>query len=197
MKRLLLLSIAVLPLTFSAAFEASSLESTRSEVKVKSKGVKPAVRDKFKAVRKAIEAWYAQNTEAFKRKDVAAVMALRTDDFHTVLPDGTRNTRADMQAYTERFLRRIEQWVSLDFQIGAIDVQDKFGDAKGKFASADVTQKTVRMQRLSDGELHKVESGAVQRETWKKTAEGWKLYRVDNIRDSGLYIDGNLVRRPQ
>lgn len=197
MKNLLLLSAAVLSLTFSTEFEGRSQKSTRSEVTTKSKGGKPHGRDKFKSVRKAIEAWYAQNVEAFKRKDVAAVMALRSDDFHTVLPDGTKNTRADMQAYTERFLGRIEQWVSLDFQIGAIDVRDRFGDEKGKFASADVTQKTVRMQRLPDGQLHKVESGAVQRETWKETAQGWKLYRVDNIRDSGLYIDGQLIRRPQ
>lgn len=190
MKNLLLLSVATLSLTFSAAFVARSQESMQSEVKLETKGGKSIVRDKSKRVRKAIEAWYAQNIEAFKQKDVAAVMALRADDFHTVLPNGTKNTRADMQAYTERLLGMIEQFVSLDFQIGTIDVQ-------GKFASADVTQKTARMQRLSDGQLHKVESGAVQRETWKKTAKGWKLYRVDNIRDAGLYIDGNLVRRPQ
>lgn len=190
MKNLLLLSVAILSLTFSKAFVARSQESRQTEVKVKPKSGKFIVRDKSKPVRKAIEAWYKQNTEAFKRKDVAAVMALRADDFHTVLPDGTKNTRADMQAYTERLLGRIEQFVSLDFQIGTIDVQ-------GNFASADVTQKTVRMQRLSDGQLHKVESGAVQKETWKKTAEGWKLYRVDDIRDKGLLIDGNLVRRPQ
>ena len=190
MKKILLLSVAVLSLAFSTALVARSQESMQSEVKLKTKGGKSIVRDKSKRVRKAIEAWYAQNTEAFRRKDVAAVMALRTEDFHTVLPNGTKNTRADMQAYTERLLGMIERFVSLEFQIGTIDVQ-------GEFASADVTQKTVRMQRLSDGQLHKVESGAVQRETWKKTAEGWRLYRVDNIRDKGLFIDGNLVRRPQ
>lgn len=190
MENLLLIIVAVWSLTFSTAFEARSQESRQSEVKVKQKGGKSAVRDKSKPVRKAIEAWYKQNTEAFKRKDVAAVMALRAEDFHTILPDGTRNTRADMQAYTERLLGRIEQFELMDFQIGGIDV-------RGEFASADVTQKTVRTQRLTDGQLHKVESGAVQTETWRKTAQGWKLYRVDNIRDKGLYIDGNLVRRPQ
>lgn len=190
MKNLLPLRVAVLLLTFFTAFEARSQERTRGEAKAKQKGGKIIARDKSKPVRKAIEVWYDKNIEAFRRKDVAAVMALRTDDFHTVLPDGKKNTRADMQAYTERLLGRIEQFVSLEFQIGTIDVE-------GEFASADVTQKTVRMQRLSDGQLHKVESGAVQRETWKKTAEGWKLYRVDNIRDKGLFIDGNPVRRPQ
>jgi ketosteroid isomerase-like protein len=197
MKNLLLLSLASLSLTFSTAFEARCRQSTQSEVTAKPKGGKSTGRDKVKSVRKAVEAWYAKNIDAFKRKDVAAVMALRTVDFHTVLPNGTKNTRADMQAYTERFVGRIEQWISLDFQIGAIDVRDSFGDDKGKFASADVTQKTVRMQRFPDGQLRKVESGAVQRETWRETAQGWKLYRVDNIRDAGLYIDGQLVRRPQ
>lgn len=190
MKNLLLLSIATLSLTFLMAFEVRSKESMQSEVKVKTKGGRVIVRDKSKPVRKEIEAWYERNTEGFKQKDVAAIMALRTDDFHTVLPNGTKNTRADMQAYTERFLGMIDHFISLDFQIGTIDVQ-------GKFASADVTQKTVRMQRLSDGQLHKVEARAVQKETWKKTAEGWKLYRVDTIRDLGIWIDGNLFRPPQ
>jgi hypothetical protein len=51
------------------------------------------------------------------------------------------------------------------------------------------------MQRFPDGTLHKVESAAVQRETWKKTAEGWKLYRVDNIRDGGLLVDDKPYTR--
>lgn len=49
------------------------------------------MRDKSKPVRRAIEDWYARNVEAFKAKDVSAVMALRTDDFHTMLPDGKVN----------------------------------------------------------------------------------------------------------
>lgn len=190
MKNLLVLVVSVLSLAFSTATAVRCQESMSSDAKVKTKGGRVFERDKSKPVRKALEAWYAQNTEAFRQKDVAAVMALRADDFHTLLPDGTKNTRTDMQAYTVRLLGMIEQWVSLDFQLGAIDVQ-------GTFASADVNQKTVRMQRLADGELHRVEASVVQRETWKKTAEGWKLYRVDNIRDSLLLVDGNPYRPPQ
>lgn len=187
MKNLLLLVVSVLSLTFSTAIAA---HSQSGDVKVKAKGGKFFVSDKSKPVRKALEAWYDQNIEAFRQRDVAAIMALRTGDFHTVLPDGTRNTRADMQAYTVRFLGMIEQWVSLDFQIGTIDVQ-------GEFASADVTQKTLRLQRMPNGRISKVDAGVVQRETWKMTADGWKLYRVDSIRDSRLLIDGNPYRPPQ
>jgi hypothetical protein len=45
------------------------------------------------------------------------------------------------------------------------------------------------MQRLPDETLHKVEARVVQRETWKHTAQGWKMYTVDNIQDSSVLID--------
>ena len=186
MKNLLLLVGFALILIFSAPLVAQS-QSDRPQVaqddlKVKVKDGKTIVRDKSKPVRKAIEDWYARNMDAFKAKDVGAIMALRTDDFHTITPDGKVNTRADMEIRTKGFLARIDHFISQDNQIGTIEVE-------GNLASADIKQKTVRMQRFPDGTLHKVESGAVQRETWKKTTEGWKLYRVDNIRDGGLLVD--------
>jgi ketosteroid isomerase-like protein len=186
MKNLLLLVASALIPVFSLTLVAQS-QSDRPQVaenylKVKVKEGKTIVRDKSKPVRKAIEDWYALNMEAFKAKDVAAVMALRTDDFHTITPDGKVNTRADMEIRTKAFLARIDHFISQDNQIGTIEVN-------GNLASADITQKTVRMQRFPDGALHKVESAAVQRETWRKTTAGWKLYRVDNIRDGGLLVD--------
>ncbi len=185
MKNLLLVAGAALMFMCTAPLFASpngQPQVSGNQSKVKTKGGKSIVSDKSKPVRKAIEDWYARNVEGFKTKDVAAIMALRTDDFHTLTPDGKVNTRADMEAYTRQFLGRIDHFISLDFQIGTIEVQ-------GNLASADVTQRTVRMQRLPDGTLHKVEAGAVQRETWKKTAEGWKMYKVDNIRDGALLVD--------
>jgi len=186
MKGLSLITGAALAFTCSIQLFAQS-QSNQSPVlpadsKIKVKHGKTTVRDKSKPVRKAIEDWYARNMEAFEAKDVAAIMALRTDDFHTITPDGKVNTRADMEVRTKGFLDRIDHFISQDNQIGTIEVE-------GDLASADVTQKTVRMQRFPDGTLHKVESGAVQRETWRKTAKGWKLYRVDKIRDGGLLVD--------
>jgi len=186
MKNLLLLVGSALALTCSLAAVAPA-QSNQSQVvperKVKVKDTKTVVRDKSKPVRKAIEDWYARNVEAFNAKDVAAIMALRTDDFHTITPDGKVNMRPDMEARTKLFIGRIDHFISQDLRIGTIDVH-------GDLASADVTQKTVRMQRFPDGTLHKVEAGVVQRETWRKTAEGWKMYRVDNIRDTtGVFVD--------
>jgi ketosteroid isomerase-like protein len=185
MKNLLLL-IGILTLGCSMAWAAGSQRDPpqipSGERKVKVKGGKSIERDKSKPVRKAIEDWYARNIAGFAAKDVAAIMALRTDDFHTVTPDGKVNTRSDMEARTKLFLDRIDHFLSQEFQIGTIDVQ-------GEFASAEVTQKTVRMQRLPDGTLHKVEARVVQRETWKRTTQGWKMYTVDNIRDGFVLVD--------
>ncbi|SRR6266498_3817105 len=188
----LFLVVFLLVLSSSTAWVASTQNGPSqipsSERKIKVKGGKSVERDKSKPVRKAIEEWYAHNIAAFNAKDVAAVMALRTDDFHTVTPDGKVNTRADMEAYTKLFLDRIDHFISQEFQIGTIDIQ-------GDQASADVTQKTVRMQRLPDGTVHKVEAAALQRETWKRTTQGWKLYTVDNVRDTRVLVDDQPYKR--
>lgn len=194
MKRLLLLIGFGMALSAAPALVARS-ESYRApglqtERKVKTKNDRTMVRDKSKPVRKAIEEWYGRNTAAFKAKDVAAIMALRTDDFQTNTPDGKVNTRSDMEAYTQRFLGRIDHFISLNFGIGTIEVD-------GDLASADVTQVTVRMQRLPDGSLHKVEARAVQRESWKRTSEGWKLHRVENVRSEGVWVDDKPYQHAQ
>lgn len=192
MKRLFLVVGFALGLSCSQQLIAQAhnahLQARQGEQKIKVKDGKTVVRDKSKPVRKAIEEWYARNIEAFKAKDVAAIMALRAADFHTITPDGRTNTLSDMKAYTERFLGMIDHFISQEFQIGTINVQ-------GEFASADVSQKTIRMQRFPDGKSHRVEATVIQRETWKKTAEGWKLYRVDNIRDGQILVDDRPYRR--
>lgn len=183
---LIILAISLLAFGGSSAWAAGpqsvSSPTAQGELKVKIKGGKSIERDKSKPVRKEIEDWYARNIAAFQARDVAAVMSLRTDDFHTVSPDGKVNTRADMESYTKRLFDRIDHFISQEFQIGTIDVQ-------GDFATAEVTQKTVRMQRLPDGSLHKVEARAVQREAWKRITQGWKMYTVDHVRDAGVLVD--------
>ena len=147
-----------------------------------------AVVDHDDPVGKSIASWYEKNMAAFEAKDVAAVMALRTEDFHTETPDGKVNTRADMEERTRRFLERIDRWIVQEFKVGTLQLKDDV-------ASADVTQRTVRMQHFPDGSQHKVESRVVQRETWKRTGDGWKLHVVDEIRDGVTLVDDAPIRR--
>src|SRR6185503_18942682 len=135
------------------------------------------------AVRRELEQWYEKNKRGFLDKNVAAIMTLRTADFHTVGPDSVPKNRADMEQYTVGFLNGIDRWISMSFDLDSIKV---FGDT----ASAVVHQHLVRMAQRPDGLVHHVETWATQREAWKRTADGWKLYRVDNVRDQKRLVDG-------
>ena len=134
-------------------------------------------------VRREIETWYEENKRAFHAKDVGAIMALRTEDFHTVGPDGTTSDRAAMEFRTQGLLNGIERWITMEFEIDSLTVS-------GDLATAVVHQHLVRMALRPDNQVHHVETWATQNETWRRTAGGWKLYRVDNVRDQRRLVDG-------
>jgi len=135
------------------------------------------------AVRRQLEEWYDQNQRAFLAKDFPALMALRTEDLHSVTPDGVVHDRAEMELATRALLDGIEQWIELNFELDSLEVT-------GDLARAVVHQHVDRMARRNDGLVHHLETWVTQRETWRRTPEGWKLYRVDNIRDQRRLIDG-------
>ena len=174
--------VVLLAGAWNAGIRGEITISDQPQEKLKTKGDRVIVRDKSKPVRAAIEEWYEHNKAAFSARDLNAIMSLRTPDFHTITPDGKLNTRADMEKRTKSLIEQIDRFITQEFEIGSIDVHDDL-------ASADVKQRTVRIQRLSDGMQHKVEASVVQRETWKLTDEGWKMYLVDNIRDGVVLLD--------
>ena len=59
-------------------------------------------------------------------------------------------------------------------------------------AVAEVFQEATRYRELA-GQRRKVDTSVLQRETWARTAEGWKLKVVDNVRDQKRFVDGKRV----
>jgi ketosteroid isomerase-like protein len=143
----------------------------------------PAVTADTSAVRRELEQRYDENTRAFLAKDFAAIMALRTEDFHAVTPDGKLRNRAEMEQYIRGFLHGIDRWISTSIEIDSLEVS-------GDLARAIVRQHADRMALRSDGLVHHVETWVTQRETWRRAPDGWKLYRVDSVRDQRRLIDG-------
>jgi hypothetical protein len=88
-----------------------------------------------------------------------------------------------MRDYTIGLLNGIERWNSLTFQIDSLEI---FGDE----ARAIVRQHLDRIALRPDGKLHRVETWATQREFWLRSPSGWKLRRVDSVRDQRRLIDG-------
>lgn len=130
-----------------------------------------------------LELAYAANGAAFAAKDLEAVMSLRHPDFHTVDHGGKLSTREEMRERTRGLLERIERFDEARETIRSLELH-------GDTAIATVFQETSRAQRLGDGALHKIDTTVTQREWWRCTAKGWQLWRVDEVEEGTLLIDG-------
>lgn len=139
--------------------------------------------DPVAVVRRELEARYAENEAGFFARDPDRVMRLRHPDFHTITPDGKVSNREQMYQRTRDFIGRVEQFNALSETIISLTLE-------GDTAHAIVDQRTVRQQRLPDGTLHEVKTSVVQRESWKKTKDGWLMWRVDQIQPGTSFLDG-------
>ena len=116
-------------------------------------------------------------------RDPDRVMRLRHPAFHTITPDGTVSNREQMYERTRMFIARVERFDSLSEMISGLVLA-------GDTAHAIVDQRTVRQQRFPDRSLHEVRTSVVQRESWIRTAQGWLLWRVDQIQPGETLVDG-------
>ena len=135
-------------------------------------------------VRRELTERYQENGAAFISLDPDRVMRLRHKEFHTITPDGKVSNREQMYERTRQFISRIERFDQVSETITSLTLE-------GDTALAIVDQRTVRQQRLQDGELHEVRTSVIQRESWKKTPEGWLMWRVDEIQPGTTLVDGN------
>ena len=138
------------------------------------------------AVKKELEARYAENEAGFFAKDADRVMRLRHPDFHTIGPDGKVMNREQMAERTRTFIGRIEKFESLSEKITALTLA-------GDTALAVVDQATKRQQRFPDGTLHEIRTSVTQRESWIRTPEGWMMWRVDRIQPGQTLVDGKAI----
>ena len=134
-------------------------------------------------LRQQIEAAYALNRQALLARDAEAAPALRTADFHVVTPDGARHDAEEMAGFSRNLLTNVERWDALSFEIVGLAQE-------GDDVHADVRQHSSRRMRRPEGVVQQVENWVTQRETWVRTAQGWRIRRVDTIRDQRVLIDG-------
>jgi ketosteroid isomerase-like protein len=145
-----------------------------------SKGTETA--PKLLEVRAELEQAYKENTAAFMRWDLAAVMALRARDFHTVTPDGVTRDRSAMEQYITGIMNGVRKWNRITFTIDSLDV-------RGDTALAIVSQHVDRMALRPDNLVHHVETWVTQRETWMKHDSRWLMWRVDQLRNQRRLVD--------
>jgi hypothetical protein len=138
-------------------------------------------------VRKELEAQYQRLAEAHDRQDLKAIVGLKTADFHAIFPDGKVGDSKVMEQYSKQFLEGNQPPYNIRVTIQKLTVSEN-----RLIAVAEVFQEATRYRELA-GKRRKVDTSVLQRETWAKTAEGWKLKLVDNVRDQRRFVDGKRV----
>jgi hypothetical protein len=180
------LILAVLISASAAGFAQSDPYSTHEKSqKIKIKGDILVAKDKSKPVRRALEEQYAKIAQANINKDLRALLALRTSDFSVKRPNGEVWSYEQMADYSRRALEEVQSTISLTNDIETITLN-------GNEAAAVVHQQWSRMQ-MKKGKLRRVDTSAIQRETWVLTPDGWRLKLVDDIHPGAWYVDGKRV----
>lgn len=150
-----------------------------------SKTIGAKIKDKSKPVRAVLTARYAELANAWRRRDPAAVLALRTTDFVAIQVSGEAWDAEAGARYTRAAIAQVESTLTLTFDLGTIEVQ-------GDSADAAVAQHWVRRQ-MKAGQSRLVDTRARQHETWVRRGDTWFLARVDRVRPGVWIVDGKRV----
>ena len=168
-----------------AAQSGQSQTTQNKDVKIKVKDDRVIVKDKSKPVRRALEEMYAKIAEAQRNKDIEALRATRTPDFSVDMQNGQKWDLETSLNYSRAGFAQVESNISISNTIESLDVQDDI-------AVAVVHQRWSRMQ-MKAGNVRRVDTEAIQTETWVKTPDGWRLKHISEIKPGAWYVDGKRI----
>ncbi|MBD0369941.1 MAG: nuclear transport factor 2 family protein [Pyrinomonadaceae bacterium] len=184
MKNFLLVILSLLAFVGSTAPTGHAQDK---QCKFMAKGGRVQMSDKSKScifVLRELEAVFAERVKAVKNRDAEAQVAQVSPDYSATLPNGQTLNYEQIVGYIRQGPQQIISVLDLSITIESLTV-------RGNEAIVDARQQNYsRTQRLRDGNIHNVVTGVLQRETWVRTAEGWKLKRVDNLREQKFLVDG-------
>jgi tetratricopeptide (TPR) repeat protein len=147
------------------------------------------VSDSSHSAWKAIGAQYNRLAEAIKKKDLDALFALYTPDFHASTPTGEVWSRERALAYQRNGLAQVKETIHVSNTILQLTIC-------GDEAKATVLQVWFRTQMMA-GKLRRVETNAVQDEQWIKLPDGWKRGNISNVKNGVALVDGKRVNTNQ
>jgi ketosteroid isomerase-like protein len=138
----------------------------------------------------AIRAQYRALAAAMRARDVDALFALYVPDYKVVMPGGEVWSRERSLAYQRNGIAQVRETHHISNTIVRLLVC-------GDRATATVLQQWYRTQTMA-GLPHRVETNAVQDETWVRTADGWKRGDIRDVHNGASFVDGKRVdtRKP-
>lgn len=176
----------LIKLTFLLSLSFAALIATAQETpKPSPKCNEVIVRDSSHPVWKAIDTQYGRLAEALRKKDLDTLFALYTPDYQVRMPNGEVWNREKSLAYQRGGHAQVKETTHISNTILRLGIC-------GDEATATVLQQWYRNQ-LMFGKLRRVETNAVQDETWVKTSDGWRRGNLYEIASGANFIDGKRV----
>ena len=137
------------------------------------------------SIRKELKASYAVIVKGFKKNDPSVWEGFLVSDFKLKLFDGSVRDRPWVVDYVRNNAKT--------FKVLKLSMKIKELLIEGEDATAVVEQKSSRAFKDEQGRPHRLDVGALQRETWTKTPVGWRLKAVEEWRVLYVLKDGKPV----
>jgi hypothetical protein len=138
-------------------------------------------------IRKQLKANYARIVKGFKRNDPAVWEGFLAPDFRLKLFNGSVQDRQWVVDYVRNNAKTFKV-IKLSMTIRELVIE-------GADTTAIVEQKSSRTFKDEQGVSHKLDVGALQRETWTKTPGGWQLRAVEEWKVLYVLKDGKPMTR--
>jgi hypothetical protein len=139
------------------------------------------------SVKKILSQRYEALGQAMDSRDSSKIFSFRTDDFHTIGPDGRVFDNIMMKEYSRQFITN--NLPPYNSKITIVNLRLSYNKI---VAVADVFQEATRKRELA-GKLREVKTSVLQTETWILVNDEWKLKLVDNVHDQKRFVDGKRV----
>ena len=131
---------------------------------------------------------YRDYAAAVRSMDVDRYMSYFADDFSMRSPDGKLHDKAEMAHY-----QRINAQTTKRVNSYSADVECVRTLANGDVAAV-IVQKSDRDQAPLEqpDQPHNIRTSVVQRETWRKTPQGWRIQTIEELVVGPVFIDGKI-----
>ncbi len=141
--------------------------------------------DNEKIIRKELKAAYVRIVDALKKNDAAVFEELLASDFQVKLLNGETHDREWILNYIRNNAKA--------FKVLKLSIKIKKLTINRDEAIALIEQKSSRTFNDAQGKSHRLDVGAIQQETWVKTAEGWRLKHNEELKRLYVKQDGKPV----
>lgn len=145
--------------------------------------------------RKEIEALYAKFVQAFKKKDVNAILETGTPDFAQKGVDGTVLNAKQVEAMMRQQFATIKAIKKMEVKIKEVKIKGKTATVLSSFTLVwEIVDKEGQLG--TKGKTHTLTVLGTTRDTLVKTDKGWKFKLAENLSEK-LLVDGKPLRPRQ